>query len=341
MKIVIDAFGGDNAPNAIIDGTLKALKKFDFDAILTGDENVIKQYLSDKKYNESRLSIVHAPEIITNDDVATEAIRTKKTSSLVVAFDILKNNEDCRAIVSAGSTGAVLSGGFLKLGRIKGVSRPALAPLLPTKTGKNVLLIDCGANVDCTPTNLCHFAIMGSAYYKTMFNVENPKVALLSNGTEDSKGNSLIKETFPLMQKLPINFVGNMEARDFMAGDIDVVVCDGFNGNILLKASEGAVSFAMNAIKDAYKSSLLSMIGALFSKRSLGKVKKKLDYNKYGGSPFLGCKKTIIKSHGSSKAETICSAIEQALKLENNNVNQKITEQLKDISEISIEENND
>lgn len=336
MKIVIDAFGGDNAPNAIIDGVLLALKKYDFTAVLTGDENIINKYLEDKKYDKQRIEVVHAPDVITNDDVPTVAIRTKKQSSLVVAFDILKKDDECKALISAGSTGATLTGGFLKIGRIKGISRPALAPLLPTKTGGQVVLIDCGANVDCKPINLCHFAIMGSEYFKTMFGVENPRVALLSNGVEDKKGNELVHQTFELMKKLPINFVGNMEARDALSGDYDVIVTDGFAGNVLLKSIEGSVKMAMSLVKDAMMSSFKSKIGALLCKKSLGKVKDKLDYNKYGGSFFVGCKKTIIKSHGSSKDITIMAAIKQAIDLENNKVNESITAVVESLPELEL-----
>ena len=341
MKIVIDGFGGDNAPNAILDGILLALDKFDFSAIVTGDEAVIKNYLSTKKYDESRVEVVHAPEVITNDDTPTEAIRNKRNSSLVVAFDILRKNDDVRALISAGSTGATLTGGFLKIGRIKGISRPALAPLLPTRTGGQVVLIDCGANVDCKPINLCHFALMGSEYYRTMFGVENPRVGLLSNGVEDKKGNDLVKKTFPLMKQLPINFVGNMEARYALTGDYDVIVADGFAGNVLLKTVEGTVKFTTGLMKDAMMSNLKSKIGALLCKKSIDKVKNKLDYNKYGGSFFVGCKKTIIKSHGSSKAVTICAAIEQAINLENKKVNQAITAKIEQLPELDFGEDNE
>ena len=342
MKIVIDAFGGDNAPDAIINGTLLALKKFkDVEIVLTGDENILNQKLSTKVYDKNRITIIHAPDVITNDDVPTEAIKRKTESSLVVALKYLKEHDDCQGLISAGSTGAVLTGGFLRIGRMKGVSRPALAPLLPTKTGGQVLLIDCGANVDCKPINLCHFALMGSEYFKTMFGVENPRVALLSNGAEDKKGNDLCKQTFPLLKQLPINFVGNMEARYFMSGDYDVVVTDGFAGNVLLKSVEGTVKFTSGAMKEAMLSTFISKIGALLCKKALDKVKNKLDYNKYGGSFFVGCKKTIIKSHGSSKDITICAAIEQVIKLENNKVRENIMSKIENMPEIQIGENND
>ena len=336
MKIVLDAFGGDNCPGAIIDGVYLAEKKLDdIQYVVTGDKGIIVNYIKEKKYNFKHLEIVDAKEVISCNDVPTTAIRTKKDSSLVVALDILKKDETVNALISTGSTGAILAGGFLKIGRIKGVSRPALAPCLPTKKGTNVMLIDCGANADCKPVNLCHFALMGSLYYKELFGVENPRVALVNVGTEDAKGNELVKSTYPLMQKLPINFVGNMEARDALSGDYDVLVCDGFTGNVLLKSIEGAIGLVMGELKAAFKTNLLTMIGAKLSMKGIKKIKDKLDYNKYGGSPFIGCSKTIIKSHGSSKAETIFASIEQAYKYENAKINEKIAEQ---IGNIQIEE---
>ena len=261
---------------------------------------------------------------------------TKYNKKLPSAINILKKDEEVDALISCGNTGAILAGGFLKIGRIKGVSRPALAPFFPTSKGGMVCLIDCGANVECKPINLCHFALMGSLYYKIMFGVEHPKVALLSNGSEEKKGNELCKETYTLLKQLPINFIGNVEARYFMTGDVDVMVTDGFSGNILLKSVEGAVKFTTKVMKQAMLSTIFSKIGALFCKRSLSKVKDKLDYNKYGGSIFIGCKKTIIKSHGSSKDITICAAIEQARKLEINKVNEHIKAMIENMPEITL-----
>ena len=339
MKFILDAFGGDNCPNAVIDGIYMAEKKYkDVGFIVTGDKAIIENYIKNNKYAFNNLEIVDAPEVISCNEAPTTAIRTKKNSSLVVALDMLKKDESINALISCGSTGAILAGGFLKIGRIKGVSRPALAPCLPTKTGSNVIIIDCGANADCKPVNLCHFALMGSIYYKELFGVENPRVALVNIGTEEAMGNELIKETYPLMKKLPINFVGNMEARDALSGDYDVLVCDGFTGNVLLKSTEGAVSLVMSELKSAFKSSIMSMIGAKLSMKAIKKIKNKLDYNKYGGSPFIGCSKTIIKSHGSSKEETILASIEQAYKYENAKINQKIADKVTEFA--SIEETN-
>ena len=200
MKIVLDAFGGDNCPDAIIDGVYLAEQKYnDIQYVVTGNKEIIENYIKEKKYNFKSLEIIDAPDVISCNDVPTSAIRTKKNSSLVVALDLLKKDESINALISTGSTGAILAGGFLKIGRIKGVSRPALAPCLPTKTGGNVILIDCGANADCKPVNLCHFALMGSLYYKELFGKENPRVALVNVGTEDAKGNELVKQSYPLM----------------------------------------------------------------------------------------------------------------------------------------------
>ncbi len=313
MKIVIDAMGGDNAPQAIVSGALLALEKYDdLQIILTGKKETIQKFIPEK-FALERLEIIDCDEVIENDETPTIAIKQKPNSSLVVGFDILKANK-ADAIISAGSTGAILTCGFLKIGRIKGVSRPALAPFLPTKDGSKVLLIDCGANMDCKSINLLHFAVMGSCYMQYLFDMERPRVALLNVGTEDKKGNELAKESYELLKNADINFIGNIEARDITSGVCDVVVCDGFNGNIALKATEGAVALAMNEVKNAF-SGFWGKVGGLFVYKKLKKSKVKLDYNKYGGSPFLGVKKIVIKSHGSSKAETILACVKQAKSL--------------------------
>lgn len=339
MKIVLDAFGGDNCPNAIIDGSYLALKEYnDLQIVLTGDKALIQKYIQEKKYDESKIEIIDASEVITCNDVPTDAIKTKKDSSLVKAVETLKSDEEVKALISTGSTGAILACGFLKIGRIKGVSRPALAAFIPTKKpNKMVLLLDCGANADCKPINYCHFAVMGSIYYKNVFGTENPKVALLNIGTEDTKGNESAKAAFAALKQMPINFVGNMEARDFMSGDYDVVVCDGFNGNILLKSTEGAISFAMKQVKSALTSNIFTKLAALVLKPKINKMKKVLDYNKYGGSPFIGCKKTIIKSHGSSKAETILASIKQAYTLEKLKINEEIEHSVSELPKLEEE----
>ena len=333
MKVVIDAFGGDNAPREIIKGALEYLKEDkNLEVVLCGDEIIIKKELEILGYKGDKISIVHAPDVITNDDIPTKAIKEKTQSSLAVCFDILKRDENCIGLISAGSTGAILAGGFLRIGRIKGVSRPALCPFMPTKTGGQVLLLDCGANMDANAINLCHFAAMGSAYYTSITGVEKPRGALLNVGTEDHKGNELCKEVFPMLSKMDINFVGNMEARDIMSGKYDIVVADGFAGNVLLKSTEGALKLMMGELKKAVKRNFLSTLGALFMKKSFKEMKKTYDFDAYGGSPFLGCKKIIIKSHGSSKAAAINASIKQVVSLYKNQINDIIENSVKDLT---------
>ena len=312
MKIVLDVYGGDYAPTKILKGAVMALNcEKPISLVLTGREDEIKRELELLGCDMSRVEIIDAPEVITNDDVPTTAIRSKKNSSLVAALTALKEREDCVGMVSAGSTGAVLAGSIFILGRIKGISRPALAPLLPTLPGGEVLLIDCGANVDCKPQNLVDFAIMGSAYMKHVRGIKEPRVALLSNGVEDKKGNELNKEAFKLLsQTSGINFVGNMEARDCLFGEYDVLVTDGFAGNIALKSIEGTALFILKALKESIKG-FKAKLGALLLKDTLKGMMKRLDYNNIGGAPFLGVEKLVVKSHGSSKARAICASILQ------------------------------
>lgn len=333
MKVVVDAFGGDNAPLEIVEGVLLALNKHkDLEIILCGKEDKIKEILGNRT---DRIEIVDADEVITNEDHPTEAIRHKKKSSLVKAYDVLKEREDVIGLVSAGSTGAVLAGAIMKIGRIKGISRPALAPILPTKKDSDVIIIDSGANIDCKPINLLHFALMGSAYYSIVYNVEKPRVALLNNGVEDEKGNELAKETFPLLKSAPINFVGNKEGGDFMSGDVDVMVADGFAGNALLKGTEGAVGAVLSILKKSIKSHFMSKIGYVFMKQTFKDIKNRVDIlSKHGGSPLLGCKKLVVKNHGSCKRNNILSSIEQTILLHNNHLNQKIEDA---ISSLNIE----
>lgn len=332
MKIVVDAFGGDNAPLEIIEGALLAINKHkDLELVLCGKKEIIEKILNGRT---ERIEIVDATEVITNDDQPTEAIRHKKDSSLVRAYDILKEREDVVGLVSAGSTGAVLAGAIMKIGRIKGISRPALAPILPTKKKTDVIIIDSGANIDCKPINLLHFALMGSAYYSIVYNNDSPRVALLNNGVEEEKGNELAKETYPLLKAAPINFIGNREGGDFMGGDVDVMVADGFAGNALLKGSEGAVGAVMSILKHSIKSHFMSKIGYLFMRKTFKEIKDRIDIlSKHGGSPLLGCKKLIVKNHGACKRNNILSSIEQTMVLHNNHLNQRIEEAIAKVNE--------
>ena len=330
-KIVVDAFGGDHAPLEIVEGALLAIQKHkDIEIILCGKEDKIKEILNGR--NE-RIEIVDASQVITNDDHPTDAIWHKKDSSLVKAYDILKEREDVIGLVSAGSTGAVLAGAIMKIGRIRGISRPALAPILPTKKDSDVIIIDSGANIDCKPINLLHFALMGSAYYSIIYDVSSPRVALLNNGAEEEKGNELAKEAHALLKTAPINFIGNREGGDFMSGDVDVMVADGFAGNALLKGTEGAVKAVMSALKKSIKSHFWSMIGAVFMKKTFKDIKNRVDIqSRHGGSPLLGCKKLIVKNHGACMRNNILSSIEQTVLLYEKKLNQKIEDAINELN---------
>lgn len=326
MKIVVDAMGGDFAPDEIVKGSvLFSVKYPDIKLVLTGDKVKIDSILSTEKADASRFEVVNTTEIITNDDVPTVALRTKKDSSLVRAFELLKNDEECVGMVSAGSTGAVLSGATLKVGRIKGISRPTLAPELPTLTDGKVLLIDCGANVDCKSNMLVQFAIMGNAYMQCVHKIAKPRIGLLSNGTEDKKGNQLTKEVFALLKEhSELNFVGNMEARDILSGEYDVVVADGFYGNIALKSCEGTAVMMLKLLKNAFYSSLKNKLAAAMLKKSLMEIKNKVDYNQKGGALFVGVTSVIIKAHGASKAKSVCGALEQVKNIHDSDLIRKI-----------------
>ena len=330
MKIVVDAMGGDNAPQEIVKGAAMALSKDkDLKVVLTGDEQKIKSMLAGLTYDKARLEVINCTEVITNDDTPTHAKRQKKDSSLDVALKLLKEDEEVQGFVSAGSTGAVLTGALLRVGRIRGISRPAVCPMLPTATGGRVLIIDAGANAECKPVNLAHFAIMGTAYAKAS-GIANPRVGLVTNGTEEHKGDPLHQESYHLLKGLQgINFVGNVEGRDIMSGDTDVAVCDGFSGNIALKTAEGTALAVMSVIKQNIKASFAAKLGyALFMRGAFKKIKKVLDYSKYGGAVLLGIEKVVVKSHGSSKAESVCASILQAKDAASQNLTANIAEML-------------
>lgn len=331
MKIILDAFGGDYAPAEVIAGGLDALaKRRDLSLIFAGKEAEIEAVLKGRSYDAGRVEILNAPEVISCEEEPTAAIKRKPDSSLCVGFRRLKEDEAVKGFVSAGSTGAFLVGATLKLGRIKGISRPALCPVLPTeKDGKQVLLLDAGANADCKPINLLQFALMGAAYAEAQ-GVVAPKVALLSNGTEDTKGNALNREVFPLLKDEGINFVGNMEARDILSGETDVVVTDGFAGNVALKSLEGGIASLMAVMKQEIMSTLKGKIGGLLLKDAFRAIKNKMDYNKQGGAVFLGVEKVVVKAHGSSKAVAVSNAVLQAAEAADRDIIGKIKLKLAD-----------
>ncbi|MCR5625395.1 MAG: phosphate acyltransferase PlsX [Lachnospiraceae bacterium] len=330
-KIVLDAMGGDFAPEETVKGAVQALKESESIYLyLTGQEDKIKAELSKySDYDNKRLEIVNATEVIGFNEPPVEAIRKKKDSSLVVGMKLIKKGE-ADAFVSAGSTGAILVGGQGVVGRLKGIDRSPLAQLLPTKKGKS-LLIDCGANVDSKPTNLLQFAQMGSIYMKNLVGVDNPKVAIVNVGSEEEKGNKLVKETYPLLSECKdINFVGSVEAKEIPAGDVDVIVCDAFVGNVILKLYEGLGKTFLGLMKDAIYANTKSKIGGALIKSSLKETLKNFNVNAsdVGGAPMLGLKGLVIKSHGSSDAKEIKNAILQCIDFNENNINEKIKESI-------------
>lgn len=330
MKILIDVMGGDNAPQVPIEAAVKAANELGVNMVLVGDTDIINKELEKYSYPEDKIIIAHAPDVISNHEEPAKAVRQKKTASVVVAANMLKNGEG-DAMLSMGSTGALLTAGLLIVGRIKGILRPALATTLPTAQGPK-LLVDAGANTNCRPANLVQFGIMGDAYMKKLHNINNPKVGLISNGEEEGKGDDLTKKSYGIMKDAPFNFIGNIEGRDIMEGNADVMVCDGFIGNVVLKTVEGMGHVISNRIKDIFKKSIITKIGAVFVMGGLKEFKKSMDYREYGGAPLLGCKKLVLKGHGSSDTKAAFAAIKQAKIFIDTDVNKEIEENLKKIN---------
>ncbi len=326
INIALDAMGGDNAPSEIVKGAVSAVESSpEIKLFLCGREDDIRAELSKYSYDVNRIEVVHASEVIAMDEPPVMAVRSKKDSSLVKCMYLVKEGK-CDALVTAGSTGAFLVGGQIIVGRIKGVERPPLAPFIPTKTGK-ALLLDCGANVDARPSQLVQFAKIGSAYVKKVCGIDNPRVGIVNIGAEEEKGNALVKETFPLLKATPeINFIGSVEARDIPYGVADVVVCEAFVGNVILKMYEGVGTVLLKSVKEAFMSSATSKIGALLAKPALKKTLKQYDTDQYGGAPLLGCNGLLVKTHGSSKAVSINNSILQCKTFIENNINNDIKE---------------
>ncbi|HZJ57024.1 MAG TPA: phosphate acyltransferase PlsX [Clostridia bacterium] len=324
MKIIVDAMGGDHAPAEVLKGCVGAASEYQVRLTLVGREDIIKQQLQALGAPLESFEIVNASEVIEPDETPVTAIRRKKDSSMVKAFEILRRNPE-GVFISAGSTGALMAGGLLRVGRIKGINRPALAPLIPTK-GKPFLLIDAGANAECKPENLVQFAIMGSVYMEQVLNRRNPTVGLVNIGSEEGKGNDLTKETYiRLKEQGNINFFGNIEARDIPAGIVDIVVCDGFTGNIILKLTEGLATNLFSIMKEEFTKGFIPKIGALLLKPSLRGLKDSMDYAEHGGAPLLGINGGIIKAHGSSDARAIKNAIRQGKRF----IEQKVLDNIK------------
>lgn len=331
--IAIDAMGGDHAPDAIVMGALDALRRFDdIKILLAGPKAKIEALIADAADVKDRIEILEADEVIGMDESPMLAVRKKVNSSLVQAMLAVRDKR-AGAVVSAGSTGAVLAGGMLRIGRIRGIERPALAPVLPGEK-KPFMLIDSGANVDCQPKYLVQFGLMGNVYMKNVQGVQDPAVGLVNIGAEAEKGNKLTKETYELMQKqTSYRFAGNAEARDIPSGEYDVVVADGFAGNVILKYTEGLAKTMMHMLKDGMMSSTRTKMGALLAKPAFKVLKDKLDYNKQGGAPLLGVEGAVVKAHGSSGQEAICNAIRQARIMLEQDVVGKIKEGLAGLGE--------
>ena len=293
MKIIVDAMGGDNAPMAPVEAAVRAVKELDVEIVLVGKKEVVEKELSAYDYPNDKISIANADEVITNHEEPAKAVRSKKNASVVVAANMLKKGEG-DAMLSMGNTGALLASGLLIVGRIKGILRPALATLLPSAKGPK-MLIDAGANTNCKPENLVQFGIMGSIYMKNVLGIESPTVGLMSNGEEEGKGDELTKETFPLLKKAPINFIGNIEGRDVMEGTADVITCDGFVGNVILKTVEGMGHVVSTKVKNIFMKNLFTKLGAIFVMGGLNEFKQSMDYREYGGAPLLGTKRPVIK----------------------------------------------
>ena len=307
MKIIVDAFGGDNCPHEVVKGCALAVEKLDIDIVLTGIESEIRKCAEENNISLNRMEIVHCDEVITMEDEPNSVLKTKKNSSMAVGIRLLNEGKG-DAFISAGNSGALCVGATLGIKRIKGIKRPAFAPVIPTETG-SAMLLDGGANVDCRPEMLYQFALMGSVYMERVMKVNNPRVGLGNVGTEDHKGTELYRETYKMLKNSSLNFIGNVEGRDISKGVCDVVVCDGFTGNMVLKTYEGVAITMMKLMKHMFTDSVKGKMAAALLMKDLKGIKERFDYNKYGGAPILGASKPVFKAHGDSKAETMFNAI--------------------------------
>lgn len=330
IKILVDCFGGDHCPEAPVSGATLALEKNpDLHLLLTGDENLLKKELDGKRYDSSRLEIIHAPEVIGCDEKPTDAVRLKRNSSMMKAIIMLRDCDDIAGMVSTGSTGALVTGALVRLGRIPGIIRPAFCPILPTMDGGLVGICDSGANVEVTPAHLRQFAIMASLYMSNVYGINAPRVALLNVGKEAEKGDELRQETYKLLQETPsVNFVGNMESRDLLSGNYHVIVADGFSGNVLVKTTEGTALQLLKKLKTDIYSRTVYKLGALLMKKMFQEEKEFMNYQNYGGSVLLGTSKVVVKGHGSSKASAVEKCIEQAYRMQLSGLSEKIESEI-------------
>lgn len=330
MIVAVDGMGGDFAPAAVVDGCVQVVKEKDVNIIITGPEDLIKKELEKYQYPKDRISILHAEEVISTNEPPVMAVRKKKNSSLVKALQLVKEGK-ADAVVSAGSTGAFMTGATLIVGRIKGIDRVALAPIMPGKNGA-FMVADAGANVDCKPQYLIQFALMGKIYFENILKMKNPSIGLVNIGAEEEKGNELTKAAYKMLKGTDFNFVGNVEPRDVSNGDVNVLVCDGFVGNTILKMYEGVALNLFSMIKGEIMKSFTAKLGAILLKPVFKELKKKFDYSEYGGSAFLGSKGICIKAHGSSDSKAFKNAIKQSINCYDNKIIDKIKNELEKIS---------
>ncbi len=336
MRIAIDGMGGDNAPQAIVQGCVEAAASIPHEIIIIGDEDQILKELTKYKYDHEQIMVVHAADVITNDDAPVRAVRTKTESSMVKGIMMIKEQK-ADLFISAGNTGAIMAGGLFILGRIQGIDRPALAATYPILQGGGVsLLVDSGANVECKPNNLLEYATMGSIYMKKVLNVDNPTVGLVNVGSEDSKGTTIIKSAYELLKRSNLNFIGNVEARDVPKGACDVIVCDGFVGNVILKLTEGLAWSILKLMKTKFTAGMLPKMGALLLSGKFKELKEAFDYSEYGGAPILGVKGAMVKMHGSSGANAVKNTILKGVPFAENNVVQIIQDSVLELEEVII-----
>ena len=338
MRIILDGMGGDNAPGEIVKGAVEASKLIEDEIVIVGDGDKIEFQPKKYKYSDEKISVKHASEVIENDDAPVRAVRRKKDSSMVVGLNMVKSGEG-DLFISAGNTGALMAGALFNLGRIQGIDRPAIASIYPILgTKKPSLLVDAGANSECKPSNLLEFAMMGSIYMEKVLGRENPKIGLVNLGVEETKGSTLTKAAFGLLEKSHLNFSGNIEAREVPLGGADVVVCDGFVGNVILKLTEGLAINIVNLLKKKFTENARAKMGAVLLSKKLRSLKEEFDYTEYGGAPILGVKDPVVKMHGSSNANAVKNSILKAIPFAEENVVGIISESVFEIEEVLIEE---
>ena len=338
MKIILDGMGGDNAPEAIVEGAVLASKEIQHQIAIIGKEDLIKDELKKYKYDEAKIHVINAEEVITNDEAPVRAVRSKKDSSIVKGINMVKSG-DGDIFVSAGSTGALLAGGLFILGRIPGIDRPALASIYPIVGGIPSLLVDAGANSECKPNNLLEFGIMGNIYMEKVIGRKNPKVGLVNIGSEAAKGSTLTKAAYSLLEQSDMNFIGNVEAREVPMGACDVIVTDGFTGNVLLKLTEGMALNMLKTLKKRFTDGAKAKLGAALLIDKIRGLKQEFDYSEYGGAPILGVKGPIVKMHGSSNANAVKNTIIKGIPYAEEKVVDIIQNSVLEIEEITLSEN--